>query len=148
MTYKVNHPDWLVISAYAFMGFSWAAKINKSFTEMLISAFACACQGIVIILIEKIITSKYTYISRFFGAMCSSALVILIYRYIFTGHGSGLNLAGYVVLPSAAGAMVVEGLATTNHKIGFHRLITALLCSSCVAGGVFASMVLLGEKYV
>ena len=145
---KVNHPAWLVISAYALMGFSWAAKINKSFTEMLIAALACAFQGVVIIIIERILTSKYTYISRFFGSMCSSALIILIYRYIFQGHGSGLNLAGYVVLPSAAGAMLVEGLATTNHKVGFWRMITALLCSSCVAGGVFASMVLLGVKYV
>lgn len=145
---KTEHPSWILITAFTTMSFCWAGRVGLPLKEMLVCAVGCMLQGIIIVILENKLTKRYTYICRFFGVLACSSFIILFDRHISHCSSGALNIIGYAVLPSAAGAMFVEGMATTNHRIGLGRMANAILCSLALALGITVSMILLGVNYV
>ena len=138
---KTQHPRWLLIATYTAMGFCWGGKAGVSFIEMLVCAVACFAQGLIVTGLEKI---KWpTYVARFFGVLTAGLMILFLGRYIEYPHGI-MTLFVAMILPVAAGAMLVEGMYTSHTSEGKKKMFIATLCSLSLGLAIFLAIELLG----
>ena len=142
---KTKHPDLLLIATYTFMGFCWAGKAGTTFTEMIVCAVACLAQGIVVVMLEN--KGPPTYIGRFFAVIAATLIIISAEKYFSLCPSGIFTLFIAMVLPVAAGAMLVEGMYIYPSSDGKHKIKTALMCSSVLGARVFICLKIMGVAY-
>ena len=141
---KTEHPDWIIILTYTLMGFCWGGKAGLNIVEMAVCGISCLLQGVVVVALEK--TKLPVYVCRFFGVLAAGTAILAINLAVEYPHGFE-SLFVAMILPVAAGAMLVEGMYTSHTSAGKKKMIIAVLCSLALGLAIFLSMSFMGVEY-
>lgn len=130
-----NYSKRFIVFTYMFMSFCWAGKNGCTVKEMVADAFAGAVRGIVMVLLDDMMP---TYFSRYLAAMAGGMFLILVGRFLYN-FPSGPLVINNMILPMAAGAMLIDGVFRGSETSGRKKIATALVISACLARGILTA---------
>ena len=133
-----------VVFTYAFMSRCWAGKAGCGLWEMTADALAGAVRGVVMVNLDK---KMPTYISRFFAALLATIFIVTVGKFVRPYPIGIMNEINYMILPMAAGAMLVEGLYTCREQPGRKKFYTSIAVSLSLALGAFIGVIITGVRY-
>ncbi|MEG1782396.1 MAG: threonine/serine exporter family protein [Oscillospiraceae bacterium] len=141
---RTKYPQWFLVATYTLMGFCWGGKAGVSGVEMIVCAIACFIQGLIVTGFEKM--KLPTYICRFCGVLFAGVVILYIGRYVEYPSGV-MTLFVAMILPVAAGAMLVEGMYTSHTPQGKKKMLTATLCSLALGLAIFIALKIMEVPY-